>query len=106
MLVIAGGREARAGLDVDVGRAQDLTADRAVRLDVRDLTARVVAVESRRPGIAHGSTITPGDHRHQHVDELRSHSGQHVLAPGRVLRVGAALEHPGLDQVPEGSQET
>lgn len=72
MLVIAGGREARAGLDVHVGRAQDLTADRAVRLDVRDLTARVVAVENRRPGIAHGPTIAPGDHRHQR--QLESHS--------------------------------
>ena len=47
-----------------------LAARRAVRLDVGDAAARAVAVEDRRPGVARGPAIAPGDHRHQHVDEL------------------------------------
>jgi hypothetical protein len=75
--------DAWARLHVDIGRVHDLAAGLAAGLDVRDLAARAVAVEPRRPGLACRPAVAPADHRHQHVRRLPEGARDHRVLQAR-----------------------
>jgi hypothetical protein len=93
-------RGAGAGKQVDVAGVHRLAAVCAVQVDVADLAARVVAVEDGWAGLSGEPLVAPGDHDHEHVEELGAFVGQDVFVPWSVV-VGAALEHFVLDEVVE-----
>ena len=88
------------GLNVDVGRPQDLAASRAVHLDLRDLAACAMAPETggrRRPRSSdHPRRPWPSARRRTRSPCA---SGRTRASPAARSRGGA--QHPGVDEVLE-----
>jgi hypothetical protein len=76
------------------------TASRAAKVDPGHLSTSMVPVQDRWAGLAREPAITPSDHHHQHVDELRASVGEVVLET-RTGIVLTALENTVLDEVIE-----
>jgi len=83
---------------VDVVCVHRLAAVGAAQVDTADLTARVVAVEHWRAGLAREPFVSPAGHDHQQVDQFSALLRQDVLV-ARSPVVGTAVEHALVDEV-------
>src|SRR5215472_12373394 len=96
-----GGSRPGPDLHVHAAGMEGLPTAPAPQLGPSQLTARAVPQERGWAGLAGGPAIPPGGHREQHVAELQPLLRQHVVVPGRPLRVGPLLQHTLRNEAPE-----